>query len=65
MSKKEREVEKTDSGDTKSKRVNDGMCCRCTRRDCEKRCKISGNYVARKHKCDQKINGKKAFNYKD
>jgi len=66
MSKKENEVTKTDSGDVKkSSKINDGCCCRCTKR-CDKMCKITGKYVARKHKCDAKMkNGKLGFSYDD
>ncbi len=57
--KEKKETEKSES------KINDGLCCRCSRRNDEKICKITGKHVARKHKCDVKVNGKKAFIYKD
>jgi hypothetical protein len=56
------------SGDTVEKtssKINDGMCCRCTRRK-EKKCKLTNKYVPRKHKCDATTkSGKIGFTYKD
>ena len=60
---KDKKEEKVDS--EKSSKINDGLCCRCTKRNTEKICKITGKHVARKHKCDAKIKGKLAFSYKD
>ena len=59
-----KDKETTEETVVESKRVNEGFCCRCTRRK-EKKCSVTNAYVARKHRCTAKIDGKKAFKYKD
>lgn len=64
MSKKDKETS-GDTKETKTSKINDGMCCRCTRRKLKK-CKLTDKYTPRKHKCDVKMkNGKLGFTYKD
>lgn len=57
--------EKKSGDQPKTSKINDGLCCRCVNRTCEKKCKITDKYTPRKHKCDVTVKGKSAFKYKD
>lgn len=63
--KKDKEAEEVESYEQPAKKINEGLCCRCTKRNRERVCSVTGKYVARKHRCDARIDGKKCFKYKD
>lgn len=49
--------DETKTSEKKSLKINDGKCCRCTGRNCEKKCSVKkssnfGKYVARKCGCE-------------